>query len=628
MLFGIVNKSKRDVVHRERFESACKVRNNIDGAVNTEYLNEFVAFANLPSFKAKSYQNLAPVYSSDRSLAVVFSGQIYNKDELARSINSEVRNDSNIANLVLDLYRKYGHSFVEKINGKFAYAICDEKQGGVTLGRDRFGIEPLYYYCDNNAIIFASAIAPILHYRETSGDLNFASISKFLLFGYNPSLSSFYSDIHKLRPAHMMHFRNDRALEFHRYWKLEFGDVLQTGEEAIAEEIREQLKRSVEIRIGSDEDYGVFVSGGMDSSSVLGLSAQEENRNPHTFSYRCRGESYDESPYARLMAKSVKSIHKEIEYTPDDVLSMSEIAMDMDEPFCDVGINIATHLLGKGAQDSVPFVLTGDGGDELFAGHPIYEADKMARFIDPIPGIIKKPVFALAGLLPDSDQKKNLTVKLKRFAESMSYPAELLSHRWRIYYQPADLRALLSDDAHQSIANEDLYDDMLSRNREIQGVDYLSHSLYSDYNTVMDFYFRRNDINRRFGLETRYPMLDHELVEYCARIPMSLKIRGWFDSKYIFRKSMEPVLPHEIVFREDKLGHSIPLKNWLRDKPQVKEFVLDHLSEETIRKRGFFNVAYINGMIDDHMSMKRNNSHRLWTLAVLEMWMRQHVDKY
>ena len=465
-----------------------------------------------------------------------------------------------------------------------------------------------------------------MSYRKTAGDLNFASVSKFLLFGYNPSLDSFYSDIYKLRPAHIVHFRGDKTPEFHRYWKVSFGDVLQTGEDTIAEELREQLKRAVEFRISSDEDYGVFVSGGMDSSSVLGLSAQEENRNPYTFSYRCRGESYDESPYARLMAKSVNSTHKEIEYTPDDVLSMSEIAMDMDEPFCDVGINIATYLLGKGAQDSVPYVLTGDGGDELFAGHPIYEADKIARFIDPIPGLIKKPVFGLASLLPDSDQKKNLTVKIKRFAESMSYPPELLSHRWRIYYQPADLKALLSDDAYRSIAGENLYDDMISRNREVSGIDHLSHSLYSDYNTVMDFYLRRNDINRMFGVEARYPMLDHELVEYCARIPMSLKIRGWFDTKYIFRKSMEPVLPHEIVFREDKLGHSIPLKNWLRDKPQVKEFILDHLSEETIRKRGYFNVSYINRMIDDHMSMKRNNSHRLWTLAVLEMWMRKHID--
>jgi asparagine synthase (glutamine-hydrolysing) len=142
----------------------------------------------------------------------------------------------------------------------------------------------------------------------------------------------------------------------------------------------------------------------------------------------------------------------------------------------------------------------------------------------------------------------------------------------------------------------------------------------------MDFYLRRNDINRVFGLETRYPMLDHELVEFCARIPLKLKIQGWFDTKYIFRKSMEPVLPHKIVHREDKLGHSIPLKNWLREVPQVKDFVLDHLSEETIRKRGYFNVAYINRLISDHMSKKRNNSHRLWTLAVLEMWLREHVD--
>lgn len=624
MLFGIVNRDHHNGISKERFEAACRVPDGIEGTVKTEYPSDSVVFANLPSFDTGVYQNLSPVCSSDNELAIVFTGQIYNKELLASSTGASVGNSNNLADLVLSLYRKFGHSFVERINGKFAYAIWDKKQDSVTLGRDRFGIEPLYYYFDQGSIIFASAIAPILSYRKTRGELNFSSVSKFLLFGYNPSLDSFYSDIHKLRPAHTVRLNAKGNPEYHRYWKLAYGNDLEAGESAVAEELREQLKRSVEIRMDSDNDYGVFVSGGMDSSSVLGLSAQEKNRNPYTFSYRCRGESYDESPFARLMAKSVNSTHNEIEYTPDDVLSMSEITRGMDEPFCDVGINIATYLLGKGAQASVPYVLTGDGGDELFAGHPVYEADKIAQYIDPIPGLLKKPAFALAGLLPDSDQKKNLTVKLKRFAESMSYPAELLSHRWRIYYQPADLKALMCDSAYQSIIHENLYDDMLSRNSEIQDVDFLSRSLYSDYNTVVDFYLRRNDINRRFGLETRYPMLDHELVEYCARIPMSMKIRGWFDDKYIFRKSMEPVLPHEIVFREDKLGHSIPLKNWLRDKPQVKEFVLDHLSEDTINKRGFFNASYINRMIDDHMKMKRNNSHRLWTLAVLEMWMRQH----
>ena len=153
MLFGVINRNNQNVVQKESFESACKVRNSIDGIANLEYPNESVALANLPSFKASSYRNLAPVCSSDRELAVVFSGQIYNKDELARSINSAANNDKNIANLVLDLYRKHGHSFVDKINGKFAYAIWDKKQGGVTLGRDRFGIEPLYYYSDENSVV-------------------------------------------------------------------------------------------------------------------------------------------------------------------------------------------------------------------------------------------------------------------------------------------------------------------------------------------------------------------------------------------------------------------------------------------------------------------------------------------
>jgi len=624
MLFGVVDLVGQTEIRIEDVRSACEVTGAGADIVSIQPQRS-VVLANIPLLKSGTYQNLKPAVYEDGSVSVVFSGQIYNKEELAGS-STETGPGSNLAKLVLALYKKHGQGFVNAINGKFAVAVWDRNRGELLLARDRFGIEPLYYQIDNNRIVFSSAIAPILRYRKLGGDLNFASVSKFLLFGYNPSLDTFYKNIYKLRPAHTMRVGRNGTPDVSRYWKLDYSEVLESDEKRIGEELRELLRTCVARRM-DDEPYGVFVSGGMDSSSVLGFASQLRDMQPRTFSYRCKGESFDESPYARLMAESTNSIHDEIEYSPEDVLCMSDITAGMDEPFCDVGINIATYILGKAAEGAVPYVLTGDGGDELFASHPVYEADKIARFVDPVPGLIKKPLFSLARLLPDSDQKKNLTVKLKRFAESMAYPPELLSHRWRIYYQPSDLKALLSDDAWDSIKNVDLYKDMTDRNAEIRDVSFLNRSLYSDYNTVMDFYLRRNDINRRFGVETRYPMLDHELVEFCAKIPLSLKIRGWFDTKYIFRMAMEPVLPHRIVHRTDKLGHSIPLKNWLRDKQVVKEFVLDHLSEEAVRKRGFFNSNTIKTMVDEHMSKQRNNSHRLWTLAVLEMWLRQHVDK-
>jgi asparagine synthase (glutamine-hydrolysing) len=257
----------------------------------------------------------------------------------------------------------------------------------------------------------------------------------------------------------------------------------------------------------------------------------------------------------------------------------------------------------------------------------VYEADKVSQFVEKVPGIFRDPFFGLLSLLPDSDKKKNITVKLKRFSENVALPPTLFSHRWRTYYNGEGLKGLLTDHLIDYLKIDDLYGDILQFNLEADGPDILSRSLYSDYQTVVDFYFRRNDLNRVFQFRTHFPLLDYRLVEYCATIPSTLKINGWFDTKYILKKALEKVLPHTSVYRTDKLGHSIPLKNWMRDNREVKDFILDYISEETVRKRGFFRGTEINKMIREHMEKKRNNSHRLWSLAVLEMWLQEHYDQ-
>jgi asparagine synthase (glutamine-hydrolysing) len=364
----------------------------------------------------------------------------------------------------------------------------------------------------------------------------------------------------------------------------------------------------------------------MDSSTVLALVRELDGFPINTFSYRCRAESFDESKYAKLMAQATQARHSEVEYSSEDVLSMPEIVKFMNEPFCDIGINIATYILGKKASQSTSYVLTGDGGDELFGGHPVYEADKIARFIDPVPNFLKNPFLAMFSYLPDSDKKKSLTVKIKRFSENLKLPSSLLSHRWRVYYSPNEMGKLITPSFGAAIKLEDLFEDILQFNHEAEGPDLLSRTLYSDYQTAVDFYLRRNDLNRKFRLETRFPLLDHRLVEFCATIPSKLKIRGWFDTKYIFKRAMEGVLPHDIIYRKDKLGHSIPLKNWMRKSNVVKEFILDYVSADVLRERGLFQRSFVEKMIQEHMAKDRNNSHRLWALAVLEMWLREHLD--
>jgi asparagine synthase (glutamine-hydrolysing) len=298
----------------------------------------------------------------------------------------------------------------------------------------------------------------------------------------------------------------------------------------------------------------------------------------------------------------------------------------MDEPFCDLGIEIATYLLGQAAQGCVSYVFSGEGGDELFGGHPVYTADKLAAIVDRLPRAIVNPLVRTLQKIPDNDQKKNVQVMLKRFAYSLSFPPELLSHRWRIYYTPRELQELCTGDYLAACDMQRLFEGLLEYHREADGRDQLSRSLYSDYHTLVGFYLRRLSLLRAFAIESRLPLLDYRLVEYAAKIPSRLKIRGLSETKYIYKKSLATVLPREILYDRPKLGHSVPMKNWLRDSPEVGELLAGVLSDKSCKDRGFFRPGFVQRMLAEHRRKTHNHSHRLWGLLVLELWLRAWYD--
>lgn len=626
MIFGVLERDREKSVDSELIKMISESNPNQLEKSNI-YVHENFGCFYQRTFKGEYYKAIRPAAVEDGSIVVIFNGKIYNYEELRESLSDDLKGvvTGNPGTLILCLYKQFGQKFIEKLNGKFIFAIWEKDRNWLLLARDRVGIEPLYYYVDNERIIFSSRINEILQYPGVKREINLQALYQFLLFNYNPGLHTFYEQIHKLRPAHLLTFSNGK-IDFSRYWTLSFANIIQRDEGEITEKLLELLRDAVKIRIDPNEELGTFLSGGMDSSTITALNSEFLDRPLQTFSYRCKSEGFDESYYAQFMAKHYHTKHHETEYRVQDVVQMENLAEFMNEPFCDVGINIATYILGKKASQTVPYIFTGDGGDELFAGHPVYEADKIAALVDRIPGIIKSPALALARLLPDSEKKKNFVVKAKRFATSVGFPPELLSHRWRIYYDFDEMKKLLVPATLQAVNGHHPYEDILQFNQEADGADFLSRSLYSDYNTVVEFYLRRMNLNDKFHLEPRYPMLDYRLIEYCATLPSEVKFKGWSDTKYIFKKAMAGVLPDEIVFRKDKLGHSIPLKNWMRDNAKIKEFVLDFLAEDTLKKRGYFHPAFVTKMVDQHMSKSRNNSHRIWALAVLEMWLQKNFD--
>ncbi|MEE9186611.1 MAG: asparagine synthase (glutamine-hydrolyzing), partial [Bacteroidota bacterium] len=505
-----------------------------------------------------------PFTNEDQTIFVMFDGKIYNTRELQRLLGPGHRFQTGYSGEVLaHLYEKFQEDFLDSVNGKFAFALWDERNKKLLLGRDRLGIEPLFYFDDGTRFIFGSSLRALAATPWVNKILNHEAVMQYLLYCYNPADETFLKNVYKLPPGHLLSIHNSRVSK-RRYWHLSFAETHVKTEDQYREELLGLIEDAIRIRLESHRPPGVFLSGGTDSSMIVSLASRMSSEPLRTYSYRCEGPSYDESPYARFVAQCYGTQHTEILYRPDHLSLISRAVESMDEPFCDIGIEMGSFLLGRAAEGEVSYVLSGEGGDELFGGHPVYVADKVATVLNRIPQAIVDPVARTLQRIPDTDRKKNLQVKLKRFAYSLSFPSELLSHRWRIYYTPAELRELCTRDFLAHCDMHKLYDGMLKYTRQADGKDQLSRSLYSDFQTLVSFYLRRLGLLRQSSVESRLPLLDHRLVEYAAKIPSRLKIRNVADTKYIYKKILRGVLPNEILYNRPKLGHSVPMKNWLR----------------------------------------------------------------
>ena len=560
--------------------------------------------------------------NAESRVTVAVYGTIFNASTLAR----EWGGGDSIGEIIHAGYQKAGSKFFAKLNGNFVIAIHDPKNDRFWVARDHLGVESLFFYRKNKKLHFCSKLHPLAKHPEIETGLNPTAVSRYLLFNYNPAYDSFYQNIEKLRPGNVLKIEKGK-MHIEPYWYISFKDPFDKSIETYREELLELFRDAIKIRL-DDKNFrtGAYLSGGMDSSTVVGLMRPMIDGDVHTFSFRCRGKSYDESKYARLMSDHYKTQHHEVPYESEHVDRIMQLAGAVNEPFSDIGIEVASFLLAEKASGVVDYVLTGDGGDELFGGHPVYLADRMAEKFEKVPSILRNPMTSLFQKLPDTDQKKSLVVKAKRFSYSAQFPAELYSNRWRIYYTDNELRDLLHPDWRETVRNADPLHDIKDLYTETDGEDFLSKTLYGDYYTVVGFYLSRMELVRNFGLEGRIPMLDHRLVEYTARIPSNLKIGPKGETKDIFHKVMAGTLPDEIVFRTDKLGHSVPFKNWLRDASNVQKLLKKYTSPDMLKNRGMFNPKFVERMYNSHMSRAENNSHRLWAILVFELWCQRHLD--
>lgn len=551
--------------------------------------------------------------TKDGTKGVVVYGKVYS--------DPNAQNGRPSAQNIWDVFQKKGKTCFAQLNGDFILLLWDADKNIRYVVRDPIGVLPVYYYQAEEGFYFSSDLSSLA--KAVNASLDYGSVIQYLVYNYNPGENSVFQKIKKLRSGHCIAFRGNQ-IDLQKYWQLSFTPGSESEGEII-EVLREKLKQSVHDRVSAKGKIGTFLSGGLDSSSITSLLHQENVKSLSTFSFRCKGESFDESPFAQKVSDTFNTAHHVVEYTPDSVQLIQDMVELMDEPFCDVGINVATYLLTQTAKGKVNTLFTGDGGDELFAGHPVYLADMSAVYFKYIPGFIKSLAFSFGRRLKDSDKKKDLRVKAKRFSESYTYPADLGTHRWRAYYLPNALRDLFTSEIAEKFVSNDIFDEMIQYNEEGNQYDALAQSLYSDYQTVVQFYLRRMDFARKQGLWPQFPMLDKDVVEFCAKIPSKLKIPSMSETKYIEKKTIEPWLPHEIVYRKDKLGHSIPLKNWMRYHDGVQKFMIEILKDGRLEKAGLFDMQIVDTMIQEHLDKKVNHSHRLWALMVLTLWMEKQI---
>jgi len=565
-----------------------------------------------------------PITNEDGTMWIVFNGEVYNFQPLREDLEAKghVFKTLTDTEAILHAYEEYGEACVERLIGMFAFAIYDEKRRRLFIARDRLGIKPLYYAKVNGEIYFGSELKVVLQHPGVPRALDMHALDQFLTLEYIPAPRSIVEHVQKLPPGHTLTYE-DGEITIKPYWSLDFQTTTQSDEESL-EELTELIRDAVKLRMIADVPLGAFLSGGIDSSTVVSFMSELSSLPVKTFSIGFGDPTYNELPYARMVAEHYGTEHYE-EYLEPDVLSLAErLIRHLDEPLGDFSI-LPTYLVSEVARKYVTVSLSGDGGDEIFAGYDTYVAQNMARYYNYVPGPIREKVLpAIMSLVPPQSAKKGLINKAKRFIEGGALDPDLQHTRWMMFINDADKDNLYQAGVRSAIATETPQDVMERYFLQARVADALAQQQYVDIKTYLadDILTKVDRMSMAVSLEARVPLLDHRVVEFAMRLPPHLRMdKG--TTKVILRKLMANRLPEQVL-NKPKEGFSIPIKQWL--KTTLNPLMMDLLSQSSVQRRGYFHPATVERWIKEHMENKANHSHRLWALMVFELWQREVLD--
>lgn len=567
-----------------------------------------------------------PAFNEDKSVAVVLNGEIYNYRELRAALEKRGHafRSASDTEVLPHLYEEYGDEMVRELNGMFAFALWDYKHRRLLIARDRFGEKPLYWGVFDNTLLFASEPKVLLAHPAVKPGLNFQALRQYLSFDYVPAPFSIYEGINKLPAAHKLTLE-DGQVDVACYWQLNYETTspVPTVDEA-AEHLQELLAEAVRMRLVSDVPLGVLLSGGVDSSAVAALAVRASSEAVKTFSISFAEASFDESAYARGVAKFLGTDHHEERLSANLAANLvSEIGSWMDEPFSDPSL-VPTYLLSRFTRKHVTVALGGDGGDELFAGYPMYLGHRWAEVYKRVPRAVRSGMIEpFIRLLPVKTKNLSFDYKALRFVTGVKYDEVACHHIWFGSFTPEEQEMLLTPET-LAATDGDIYRqaremmDDCSEGDLIKQMQSLDTRLY----LAEDILTKVDRASMAVSLEVRAPFLDPRIAEFAASLPTNYKLRR-NKTKYILKKAVDDLLP-PFVTRRGKKGFGVPVAEWLKVK--LRPLARDLLAPERVRRAGVFNPKFVSRLQDEHERGVANHRKLLWTLLMFELWHESFIE--
>lgn len=566
-----------------------------------------------------------PLSNEDGSIWIVFNGEIYNFRELRQRLEAsghQFRTHSD-TEAIVHLYEEEGPNFAKHLNGMFALALWDSKRQQLVLARDRLGKKPLVYRCEPGRLLFASELKSLLTVPGVPRELDPQALDEYLTYQYVPHPRTIFRGIAKLPPAHYAVYREGR-LDVRPYWQPDFNLEEARPAADYVEELRSLLTSAVELRLQSEVPLGAFLSGGIDSTVIVGLMSKLSGDPVRTFSIGFPVKEFDETHYARAAAERFRTIHEEFQVRPDAMDILPRLVWHYDEPFADSSA-VPTWYVSQLTRQKVTVALTGDGGDELFAGYPRYLAVWLADGFDRLPSLVRR---LLAGnywqRIPSGTRQKSIRRRFKRFVEMLGQPSSRRYLEWIAIFGEARRAKLYSNEFLAQLPDEDpieFLDAALDRSSRRDAITAFSLADLVTY-LPCDLMTKVDIASMAHGLECRQPFLDYRVVELAARMPRRLKFRRG-HGKLILREAFADLLP-ESIQRRRKMGFGVPLDHWFRH--ELRDFTRETLLEGKTLDRGYFRPEAVAKLWDEHQQGRFNHGYRLWSLLILELWQREWLD--